>query len=120
MVHHVYRYQFTKENGYHATYHSGEMAYCYGNLSRQGKDFAYNEEDYKLEKTMLSYWSNFAKNGDPNGEGLPTWNPYQSSTDKVMELGTNVGPIDDLYQGVYAILDSYIDYIIVNPTQIEE
>lgn len=116
----VYRYQFTKENGYHATYHSGEMAYCYGNLSRQGKDFAYNEEDYKLEKIMLSYWSNFAKNGDPNGEGLPTWNPYQSSTDKVMELGANVGPIDDLYQGVYAILDSYIDYIIANPTQIEE
>ena len=25
---------------------------------------------------MSSYWANFAKTGDPNGEDLPTWQPY--------------------------------------------
>ena len=32
--------------------------------------------DYTLEAAMSSYWANFAKTGDPNGEDLPTWQPY--------------------------------------------
>ena len=109
----VYRYQFTKENGFHATYHSGEMAYCYGNLKRQNKPYAYDESDYKLENIMLNYWANFAKNGNPNGDNLPTWNEYQNSTDKVMELGENVGPIDDHYLALYDILDQFLDTPLV-------
>ena len=105
----VYRYQFTKENGYYGTYHSGEMVYCYGNIHMINKDFAYDQKDYDLSNTMLSYWSNFAKNGDPNGTGLPTWNKYSTNGDKVMELGAEVKPIDDKYLELYKILDSFID-----------
>ena len=104
----VYRYQFTKENGYHATYHSGEMAYCYGNIKRQNRPYAYQDSDYQLEKTMLSYWSNFAKTGNPNGEGLPTWEKY-TPNGKVMELGEHVGPIDDHYLALYDLLDQFLD-----------
>ncbi len=104
----VYRYQFTKENGYHGTYHSGEMPYCYGNLKLSGKTFAYDESDYKLEKTMLTYWSNFAKTGNPNGEGLPTWDEY-TSNGQVMELGEHVGPFEDKYLALYDLIDGYID-----------
>ena len=105
----VYRYQFTKENGFHGTYHSGEMVYCYGNLYKSDKQFAYNESDYKLEEQMVGYWANFVKTGNPNGEGLPTWNKYQNSTDKVMELGSNVGAIDDKYLELYSIIDQYLE-----------
>jgi para-nitrobenzyl esterase len=104
----VYRYQFTKENGFHGTYHSGEMPYCYGNLERQNKSFAYDESDYQLEKTMVSYWSNFAKTGNPNGEGLPTWDKYVSNGN-VMELGSHVGPLEDKYLPLYNLLDGFID-----------
>ena len=104
----VYRYQFTKENGYHATYHSGEMAYCYGNINRQNRPYAYQDSDYALEKIMLSYWSNFAKSGNPNGSGLPEWKPYESNTD-VMELGDHVGPIKDEYLDLYHLLDQFLD-----------
>ncbi len=104
----VYRYQFTKENGFHATYHSGEMAYCYGNLAHQNKSYAYNESDYALEKTMLNYWSNFAKTGNPNGAGLPTWNKY-GANGKVMELGTNVGLINDHYLELYSLIDGFMN-----------
>ena len=107
----VYRYQFTKENGYYGTYHSGEMIYAYGNLSLSPRQFAYDESDYKLQDTMLNYWVNFVKNGDPNGEGLPTWEEYKTNTDPVMELGENVGKIQDIYLKTYEILDEYLTKI---------
>ncbi len=105
----VYRYIFTKENGYHGTYHSGEMVYCYGNLNRQNRPYAYDESDYKLENIMLHYWANFAKSGNPNGEDLPVWNQYLNNTDNVMELGNNVGPIADEYLPLYKIIDEFIN-----------
>ncbi|MCR5348366.1 MAG: carboxylesterase family protein [Bacilli bacterium] len=104
----VYRYHFTKENGYYGTYHSGEMIYAYGNLDRSSHGFAYNESDHALSTTMLSYWANFAKTGDPNGTGLPTWAPYVAGG-KVQELGENVGPIADRYKDIYPIIEEFMD-----------
>ena len=104
----VYRYIFTKSNGYHETYHSGEMAYCYGNLKRQNKPYAYNDSDYKLENIMLNYWANFVKTGNPNGTDLPTWDKYVKNSN-VMELGTNVRPIKDEYLELYDLLDQFLD-----------
>ena len=30
--------------------------------------------DYELSERMVSYWTNFAKTGNPNGVGLPDGN----------------------------------------------
>ena len=103
----VYRYQFTKENGYYGTYHSGEMIYCYGNIERSQHRFAYNDEDLALSEKMLSYWANFAKTGNPNGEGLPQWSRYNESKGYVMELGQHVGRIDDQYKDLYPIIEEF-------------
>ena len=101
----IYRYQFTKENGYHGTYHSGEMIYAYGNLGLSERQFAYDESDYALQEIMLNYWVNFAKSGNPNGEGLPIWDEYKNNNDSVMELGENVGKIQDKYLKAYEIFE---------------
>lgn len=106
----VYRYQFTKENNYYGTYHSGEMIYCYGNVKKSPYDYRYDESDEKLSEIMLSYWSNFAKNGNPNGEGLPKWSPYDLSSKSIQELGVHVGPIVDRYEKLYPLIEEYIDY----------
>lgn len=103
----VYRYQFTKNNHFHGTYHAGEIIYAYGNVKHCEYDYRYNKSDIKLSETMLSYWSNFAKTGNPNGEGLPAWNQYTGSGDNVMELGSNVGPIADKYLELYPLLEEY-------------
>jgi para-nitrobenzyl esterase len=103
----VYRYQFTKENGYLGTNHSGEMVYCYGNLDKTGKSFAYDQSDYDLSKTMVSYWANFVKNGNPNGEGLPTWEKMSAHNSPLLELGKEIAPIIEKAERAYRILDEW-------------
>ncbi|OXB61786.1 hypothetical protein ASZ78_004059 [Callipepla squamata] len=34
------------------------------------------EEENKLSRTVMKYWTNFARNGNPNGEGLVHWPQY--------------------------------------------
>ncbi|MET0332944.1 MAG: carboxylesterase family protein [Rhizobacter sp.] len=49
-----------------------------------------------LSETMIKYWANFAKNGDPNGTGVPTWAAYTQGNDSYqgLDIGTNgVAPL---------------------------
>ena len=110
----VYRYQFTKENGYYGTYHSGEMIYCYGNVKKSPYYYRYNESDLKLSEIMLTYWTNFAKNGNPNSEGLQNWPLFSYENPDIIELGNNVGPIKDPYGDLYPIIEAFIDSQIIN------
>ncbi|MCC6279087.1 MAG: carboxylesterase family protein, partial [Saprospiraceae bacterium] len=52
--------------------HACEIEYCMGNLPLV-KDYAWTEDDYKVSATMLQYFANFIKNGNPNGDKLPEW-----------------------------------------------
>ncbi len=47
--------------------------------------------DYRVSEQMASYWTNFAKTGDPNGDGLPRWEPYRASEDNWFEIGYTIG-----------------------------
>jgi len=39
---------------------------------------------------MTSYWTNFAKRGDPNGRGLPQWPHFAESDPRGMVLGERI------------------------------
>ena len=57
---------------------------------------------------MSSYWTNFAKTGDPNGAGLPKWDAYSGKTEyEVMHLNNSPHSAPDRHRGRYEFLDSF-------------
>ncbi len=103
----VYRYIFTKENGYMGTWHSGEIIYAYDNVKNAKKSYRYDESDLALSETMSSYWVNFVKTGNPNGEGLPQWDKWSPVDNKIIEFGSTVSMIDDPYTYIYDFMQRF-------------
>jgi para-nitrobenzyl esterase len=52
--------------------HACEIEYAMGNLDRV-VEFDWTADDFKVSETMLNYFANFVKTGNPNGETLPIW-----------------------------------------------
>ncbi len=69
--------------------HACEIEYCMGNLDRI-KEYAWTADDYKVSETMLNYFANFIKTGNPNGTKLPEWPVAKTgdATPPVMVLDT--------------------------------
>ncbi|XP_028665937.1 cocaine esterase-like [Erpetoichthys calabaricus] len=51
---------------------------CFWNGTLQFKEPSSAEDD-QLCKVLMAYWANFARNGNPNGEGLLHWPLYDDS-----------------------------------------
>lgn len=69
-------------------YHSGDLAYVFDNLDLVG--IGWDADDHVLSEFMADYWVNFARNGNPNGDGLPSWPAYDPASDVVQILDANV------------------------------
>ncbi|XP_069848430.1 liver carboxylesterase 1-like isoform X3 [Dipodomys merriami] len=48
-----------------------------------------SEEEINLSKTVMKFWANFARTGNPNGEGLPHWPEYDQK-EAYLEIGTTI------------------------------
>ena len=90
------------------------MAYVFGHLDL--RPLVWAENDRRLADTMASYWTNFARTGDPNAEGLPHWPAFTRSTQRALLVGNeiraeeipnkaDIAAIDRLYGAVRAVLE---------------
>jgi para-nitrobenzyl esterase len=65
--------------------HGGEIGYVFGTLTaRPGATLA--AEDLAVSRLAQGYWVNFAKTGDPNGAGLPTWPRHDPAKDLIFDF----------------------------------
>ena len=87
----TYQYEFNDENAPNAflpalpyslgAYHASEIQYLFPRPVSQ-----LDPDQEQLSLDMQKYWTNFAKAGNPNGAGLPTWPAYTSATDEAQSL----------------------------------
>ncbi|XP_004625959.1 cocaine esterase-like isoform X8 [Octodon degus] len=64
--------------------HADEVPFVFGYFL-WGKKAEFTEEEELLHRRMMKYWANFARNGNPNGEGLPHW-PVLDSEELYLQL----------------------------------
>ena len=118
----VYRYSFdrkipvapdAKVNGVAATSrdigarHAGEIQYVFGTLDSV-PGVTWESSDRKLSDAMVTYWTNFARTGDPNGAGLPAWPRYDDGGGRVMHLDETLRDAADPLRPRYEALDAYV------------
>ena len=64
-------------------------------------------QDYRLAGAMRTYWTNFAKTGDPNGDGLPRWPNFRDGG-QVLELGDTIRAVEMPDQEAHRRMDAEV------------
>ncbi|MBC7405282.1 MAG: carboxylesterase family protein [Cytophaga sp.] len=66
-------------------YHGAEIPYIF---NTHDDWFSADKAEPMLTTSMMAYWSNFARNGNPQGQNLTPWPVFNASNPQVLELGT--------------------------------
>ena len=82
-------------------FHLLEINYVFGTFrpfaSPLKADAYFNDSDRALSETIMSYWTTFAANGDPNKAGLTQWPVYDATSGQYMDFGDTVQVKSGLY-----------------------
>jgi para-nitrobenzyl esterase len=90
----TYAYEFNDENAPLSfglvpasfplgAYHGAEIQYFFNIF---GTPAPFTADQQQLSNTMIGYWTQFAKTGNPNAPGAPVWSPYSAITDEFQSL----------------------------------
>jgi para-nitrobenzyl esterase len=76
----IYMYLFTWQSpvldGNYKAIHCIEIPFAFDNIARCEEMTGGTKEAYALADKVSNAWINFAKSGNPNHKGLPTWQKY--------------------------------------------
>jgi para-nitrobenzyl esterase len=90
--------------------HSAEMPLVFQQFGLPGRPRA-TALDQALSEIITTYWTNFAKTGNPNGTGLPNWPAYSNAKPQAMHFAAGAaqaGPVVN-EEGLKA-LDAYFEW----------
>ncbi len=88
--------------------HGQEVAYVFGTLDTSRAQAS--KTDPGISDAMGTYWTNFAKYGDPNGSGEPMWPAYSAAHPVVMYFSqsSHTGPVPGAAS--LRVLDGYFKW----------
>lgn len=95
----VYMYQFgyvpatQRERARYGAGHGSEVAFVFNTLNARRGAGEPTTEEKNLALLMNRYWTNFAKTGNPNGDGLPLWPLYNTQKDEILDIELDGKPV---------------------------
>ena len=89
----------------HGMPHGVDVPYVFQTLDRN--DAKLTTGDWAISDTVSTYWTNFAKRGDPNGPGVPAWPRYTDGDRQVMYFKNTAQPGPVPSADALAVLDAY-------------
>jgi len=92
----------------HGSSHGQEVAYVFNHIDPNNPRTI--KTDMEISDAMATYWTNFAKYGEPNGEGLPEWPAFSYANPKVMYFNQtpHLGPVPSAES--LQVLDGYFKW----------
>lgn len=113
----VYRYEFdqplppgvdSKPDFQLRVPHASDIEFVFETLEQRHIPWtpAWSPADRRVSELMATYWTNFAKTGNPNAPGVPPWPEYDAKTGyEVMHLKANPEAIPDQHRDRYLFLE---------------
>ena len=85
--------------------HGAEVRYVFEHLDPANPQTT--KTDLAISEAMATYWTNFAKRGDPNGEGVPAWPAFSDANPTLMYFAQtpHTGPVPGA--DALGVLDQY-------------
>jgi len=111
----VFLYYFDEHPSYPAlspragfgTPHSEELPYVFRQLREHNRP-APTPQDEALSAMLRTYWTNFARTGDPNGPHLPKWPNFSDSAPQVLHIAAaHTGAAPVVNEAGLNVLDEY-------------
>lgn len=89
----------------HGTPHGVDVPYVFQTLDRNRPDVT--AVDLEISEALATYWTRFARFGDPNGEGLPAWPAFTETDRRFMyfQQQPHPGPVPGA--AALEVLDAY-------------
>jgi para-nitrobenzyl esterase len=89
----AYMYQFgyvpatMRERARYGAGHGSEVSFVFNTLNaRWGAPAEASPEEKELARIMNTYWTNFAKTGNPNSNGVPVWPLYDTQKEEILDI----------------------------------
>jgi para-nitrobenzyl esterase len=96
----TYMYQFgyvpvaMRQRAPYGAGHGAEVSFVFNTLNaRWGATAEAAPDEKELARIMNTYWTNFAKTGNPNGVGLPVWPLYNTQKEEMLDIEINGKPV---------------------------
>jgi len=100
--------------------HGAELSYVFGfpprNTFFKVESAIRADLDVHIGDEIQTYWTNFAKTGNPNGNDVPEW-PAFDSREYVLEIGDKMTTVELPERPAYELMDQFIESLHGNAAQ---